>query len=58
MNIPGGMFPDLTKIIPSNPDKTQIIPFYKKIDKSIREIFPDYILFLKIHFFPDTLLNF
>ena len=49
------MFQDLTKIIPSNPDKTQVIPFYKKIDKSIREIFPDYILFFENTFFPDTL---
>ena len=52
---PGGMFQDLTKIIPSNPDKTQVIPFYKKVDKSIREIFPDYILFFENTFFPDTL---
>ena len=51
---PGGIFNDLSKLIPSNPDNKQVLPLYRKVDKEIRKINPNYILFFENTPFPDN----
>ena len=50
---PGGIYTDLTKLIPSYSDNNQLIPLYRKVDNEIRKINPDYILFFENTPFPD-----
>lgn len=53
---PGGLFDTpLHWIYPSNADMEQIMPVYRKVDKSLREIDPNYILFFENMPFPDFL---
>ena len=52
---PGGLWDDLTMIIPSRADMKQLLPVYEKIDAAIRAIDPDFLLFFENMPFPDFL---
>lgn len=52
---PGGLWDDLTLLLPNKGDMLQALPMYTKIDKAIREIEPNYILFFENMPFPDTI---
>lgn len=52
---PGGLWDDLTMLIPSRADMKQLLPVYEKIEQAIREIDPDFLLFFENMPFPDFL---
>lgn len=52
---PGGLWDNLIHLIPGESDMNQLLPVYTKVDKAIREIDPDYILFFENMPFPDFL---
>jgi len=53
---PGGLYDNIFENLrPGNSDDKQLLPFYRKIDQSLREIDDDYILMFEPNPFPDTL---
>ena len=50
----GGMFQSLKNIIPGRADKKFLLPLYRKLERSLREIDDNYISFFENTFFPDT----
>ena len=46
---------DIKNFIPARPDIVDILPVYKKVNKALREIDPNYILFFENTPVPDTL---
>lgn len=53
---PGNMYDNpFESLYPGNPDNKQLLPFYRKIDQSLREIDNDYILMYENTPFPDFL---
>ena len=53
--IPGGTMQDIKNLIPGRPDVVSILPVYKKVNKALREIDPNYILFFENTPVPDTI---
>ena len=51
---PGNLWSDLRNFLPGHSDRSQVLPFYKKIDKEIRSIDDDYIFMFESVPFPDT----
>ena len=52
---PGGPMEDLKNLIPGRPDIKDILPVYKKVNKALREINPNYILFFENTPVPDVI---
>lgn len=51
---PGGLYDDpLNLLFPSKADDTQLLPFYRRIDSSLREVDPEYTLMFEPMPFPD-----
>ena len=52
---PGGFLEDIKTVVPGKADIEIVLPLYRKVDKALREIDPDYILFFENTPIPDTL---
>ena len=52
---PGGTLENIKNLIPGRPDIVDLLPVYRKVDKALREIDPNYILFFENTPFPDTM---
>ena len=52
---PGGFLEDFKSIIPGRTDLISILPLYRKVNKALREIDPNYILYFENAPIPDTL---
>jgi endoglycosylceramidase len=53
---PGGLFDNpIHNLTPGKPDDEQLIPFYRKIDESLRKIDEDYVMMYENMPFPDFL---
>ena len=53
--VPGGFLEDFKNIIPGSADLYSILPVYRKLEKALREIDPNYILYFENTPVPDTL---
>ena len=52
---PGGLFDNIWLLWPDKADMEQLLPVYQKVDKAIREVDPNYILFFENMPFPDNI---
>lgn len=52
---PGDLWSDLRSMWPGHADHSQVLPFFRKLDKEIRSVHPDYISFFEPVPFPDTM---
>jgi endoglycosylceramidase len=52
---PGNLWSDLRSFFPGHSDRSQVLPFYKKLDKEIRSVDDNFINMFESVPFPDTL---
>lgn len=52
---PGSLWSDVRSLFPGHSDRSQVLPFYRKLDKAIRSVDDNFILMFESVPFPDTL---